>query len=556
MTDGVVKLDIDEVTPFAEIGLERPFPFVGQYPILSLVVTESGSINLGDVTTVGNLATPIRLGGPESVDPYESVPRISVAQTGGLNVPNSTDEGVFFLDTGSSVVISWEPSSRPYFQAELYDRGDVELRWQGLGNFGTTFDSAAGMEDESLGLAFPVLAETFNDEGVGQPFVDGGCVRFEVFPGLPTMEPTTSLAPSASFAPSLSTVPSSIPTLSMSELPSISMDTATPTSTPDPETASPTMEPSHTSCPMEMPEESTQPTPVPIPASLPVPVPVSLPAPVPVAVPTSRPISEPVPVPVPVALPFPATSKPVTTTTMAPFAAPPVGPVPTPSVAPVGLPSFNPVTWPPTVPPTTGPTSALAPRYVESTECSEYDANLGGSFRLPIDSSLGNLSALVDLPTPFPFLGVDPLDELIISESGAIFSSDFTTRISVAESFAITVSASESSGVFVDDRDNSYLITWEGADIAGMAMEFYFQTELYYNGDVEFRWIPSFTTSADAFVSAGLSSDLLGNYPVTGDSFDESGFGMPFISGGCRRFSAVQGVDAIDGAKTEEARSE
>ena len=101
--------------PTVAVSLSRPFLYRGVEDQSTLVVSEQGSIHLR-----GETGTP---------DVYD-LPHIAVAQQAATEAPH----GVLWLDTGSSHIASWESVVHRglvlNFQVELYDAGDMELRWQ------------------------------------------------------------------------------------------------------------------------------------------------------------------------------------------------------------------------------------------------------------------------------------------------------------------------------------------------------------------------------------------------------------------------------------------
>ena len=92
----------DQFGKFVIVSLPRPFPILGDL-IESLVVTEAMSLNLLNDTIVGATNTPISTNDTGN-DPYELIPRISVAQNGDIFLePDSTywlnpKPQAFFLD--------------------------------------------------------------------------------------------------------------------------------------------------------------------------------------------------------------------------------------------------------------------------------------------------------------------------------------------------------------------------------------------------------------------------------------------------------------------------
>ena len=214
--EGAVALDIDTLGPnTVVVPLARPFEFLGTDPVTTLVVTETGSINIRGSDLVGRGAVPIDTRVNER-DPYTEVPRISIAQAAGVVVTRTPTSGVFALDTGASIVISWEDVSIPVrgtltsfnFQAELFDDGNIEMTWD-YTNSGT-LTVAAGIEDPTIGASFPVTGMSFNDVGIGNPFMEEGCRRFTRI--RPTPMPTVSAVPSKAPSDSPSDTPTTRPT--------------------------------------------------------------------------------------------------------------------------------------------------------------------------------------------------------------------------------------------------------------------------------------------------------------------------------------------------------
>jgi hypothetical protein len=174
------------------VALPRPFMFLGYDPINKIVVTQDGAINIrGDMLTSTYRPVPISLESDNNNnnnnddDPYEHVPRISVAQSGGVvqGYPGSTD-GIYILETDSSIIISWESISLVSgrflltCQVELfYDTGDIEMRWSPSGDF---VEFAAGIEDETLGVAYPARGGTFIGGGISNSFLsEFQCLNFK-----------------------------------------------------------------------------------------------------------------------------------------------------------------------------------------------------------------------------------------------------------------------------------------------------------------------------------------------------------------------------------------
>ena len=217
------KLDIGPNSTTAAFIPEKSFEFVGLYPLSSMVVTSSGSINLRGSLLVGSGSNPISAD-IIATDPYDLTPRLSVAQTAGLAVPESSSAmvGVFYEEYDDSFIVSWQDlthtsitsnsTSRVSFQAQLYYNGSVEVRWLPTGTTDDPILSAVGMEDVTLGLAFPADTDGFDEFGIGRPLSLGGCIRFDVTRAgdLPTGPPTLSPSPTLPE----STFPSLVPSVS------------------------------------------------------------------------------------------------------------------------------------------------------------------------------------------------------------------------------------------------------------------------------------------------------------------------------------------------------
>ena len=227
---GVTGSDILNINTFegtyqTGVNLERPFMLTDVDP-LRLIVTSSGSINLRGSTSVSDDANPISIN-PNSATPYDNVPRISVCQMEGISVRRTPVAGVVFRDTGSSVIVSWEFAGilqgefQLFFQAELFDNGDVELRWKAFGPAGDLLFVAAGIEDETVGIAYPALGLPFVEigDGVGNEFPGGQCRRFRVetdppvpgVPTAPTLPPIRSPVPPTPPRPTSPNPPSPTP---------------------------------------------------------------------------------------------------------------------------------------------------------------------------------------------------------------------------------------------------------------------------------------------------------------------------------------------------------
>lgn len=177
------KLDVGHgIDPTIAVTLVTPFNFLGTRDEPVLTITQDGTINLGNVAECAMSGiTPIVDDATSTVS-YDHVPRISVSQaTGSKPIPSSVGSGVYHLDKGSSNVFSWELVSIGYsrmsYQAELFENGDIEMRYDYLGSYAQMLTVTVGVEDESLGVAFP---KDGCPDGVCSGFPQSSCVRFTV----------------------------------------------------------------------------------------------------------------------------------------------------------------------------------------------------------------------------------------------------------------------------------------------------------------------------------------------------------------------------------------
>jgi hypothetical protein len=178
------RLDISSITqtPTARVVLTRPFLLLGEYPIQDVVVTQRGTINIHGDTTVSS--RPVAISLQSMADDH--VPRISVADMSGDIYPASDNNaGVYLQDTGSSQIISWECLAVTLrftycFQVELYDTGDLEMRWSGIVPMGESVDVAAGIEDNTTDIAIPAMGSMFDQFGMSSVFPADYCLRFQL----------------------------------------------------------------------------------------------------------------------------------------------------------------------------------------------------------------------------------------------------------------------------------------------------------------------------------------------------------------------------------------
>lgn len=165
-----LALDTSQGIATESVFLNRPFLFKGQDSITELVVTAYGSINLDGSTLFSTSTVPVA--GGEGATEYEETARIQVAQR-NWGVTSFGTSGVFLKDTGSSTIVSWEPGLigggriQQRFQVELYDNGDVEMRWLSGGAIGDTVAVTVGIED-GLGFVEPGTGLPFGEEGFAQ----------------------------------------------------------------------------------------------------------------------------------------------------------------------------------------------------------------------------------------------------------------------------------------------------------------------------------------------------------------------------------------------------
>ena len=155
---------------FDEIPLNRPFFFKGTDPIHVLIIEENGTIFLKqqDRSNDGQALST-------AVTEEEMLPRILVAEGEYSSTSTSKGgEGVYWNDTGSSVLVSWEPSLvaggrvQVYFQVELFDNGNIQMTWRGVGPIGDTIPVRSGIKDGHGLMLAPLTGSPFQEGGFSQ----------------------------------------------------------------------------------------------------------------------------------------------------------------------------------------------------------------------------------------------------------------------------------------------------------------------------------------------------------------------------------------------------
>jgi hypothetical protein len=155
---------------FDEISLNRPFFFKGTDPILVLIIEENGTIRLKQQDRSKD-----RQAMSTVVTEEEMFPRILVAE--GEYSSMSTfkgGKGVYWNDTGSSVLVSWEPRLvaggrvQVNFQVELFDNGNIQMTWRGVGPIGDTIPVRSGIKDGRGLMLAPLTGSPFQEGGFSQ----------------------------------------------------------------------------------------------------------------------------------------------------------------------------------------------------------------------------------------------------------------------------------------------------------------------------------------------------------------------------------------------------
>jgi len=359
----VLTLDISSTDDgVEEVDLPFGFPWFNM-TLTSVVVSANGQLNM-DGSTDSNCCSADKI----SATSFYNGDRIAFAQE---DLNPSVSGSIFYLDRGSSVVISFE--GVPFFggagevnaQVELFSTGRVELRW-GLGD--TATDSmAAGLQSDAFSIYAPVVTAGGLEfvEGVATAWPANDSVAFDCMsvpspqPSIspifvPTM-PLPSPLPSTSIpTPQPSTSPTSVPTTSQpSPLPSTSIPSPKPSTSPTGTPTSPSVLPSL--LPTVVPSTFPSPMPTPMPTLHPSPMPTAMPSLMPSPMPTVHPSPIPTGVPSPMPSPMPTLHP-----SPMPSAMPSPMPTPFPSAVPTAL-SAIPSTQSPTASPEPTPEPSAPP---------------------------------------------------------------------------------------------------------------------------------------------------------------------------------------------------